>query len=119
MQKLSTPWYGPYRITKINGPNASALKVYHPQKDGITVHYSRVKHCVINFPAGFYWYGGKSKGPGRPPKWVEQLLAGKQTDKVVVNIADENVSSDKQTETSVLHDIKHRLRSSSSRRGMM
>ena len=120
MQKLSRLWYGPYRITKINGPNLSALKVYHPQKDGITVHLSKVKHYPINFPAGFYWYGGKSKGPGRPPKWVEQLLAGKQTDKVVVNTADENASSDKQTETSVPQtDIKHCLRSSSSQRGMM
>ena len=101
MRKLSRPWHGPYHITKINGPNVSALKVYHPQNDGITVHLSRVKHCPVNFPAGFYWYGSKSKGPGRPPKWVEQLLAGKQTDKVVVKTADENTSSDKQTETSV------------------
>ena len=95
MRKLSRPWHGPYHITKINGPNVSALKVYHPQKDGITVHQSRVKHCRMNFPAGFYWYGGKSKGPGRPPKWVEQLLAGKQTDKIVANTADENASSDR------------------------
>ena len=60
MRKLSRPWHGPYRITKINDPNVSALKVYHPQKDGITVHLSKVKHCPINFPAGFYWYGSKS-----------------------------------------------------------
>ena len=98
----------------------SALKVYHPQKDGITVHLSRVKQCPINFPAGFYWYGGKSKGPGRPPKWVEQLLAGKHTDKVVINTTDGNTSSDKRTETRVPQtDIKHRLRSSSARRGVM
>ena len=68
--------------------------MYHPQKDGIKVHQSRVKHCPVDFPAGFYWYGGKSKGPRRPPKWVENLLAGKKTDKEVVNTADENASSE-------------------------
>ena len=56
---------GPYGNTKINGPDVSELKVYHPQKDGITVHQSRVKHCPtrcpINFPAGFYWYGAWQK----------------------------------------------------------
>ena len=71
------------------------------------------------FQQGFTGMVAKVKDPG-PPKWVEQLLAGKQTDKIVVNTADENASSDKQTETSVPQtDIKHRLRSSSSRRGMM
>ena len=89
MRKLSRPWHGPYRITEVNGPNVSASKVYNPQKEGIKVHQSRVKHCPADFPAGFYWYGGKSKGPGRPPKWVEQLLAGKDSSKeVVVNTAD-------------------------------
>ena len=28
--------------------------------------------------AGYYWYGNKQKGPGRPPKWVETLLTGTQ-----------------------------------------
>ena len=23
---------------------------------------------------GFVWYGEKRRGPGRPPKWVEQAL---------------------------------------------
>lgn len=31
--------------------------------------------CPLKFPAGYYWYGGKHKGPGRPPKWVDQLLS--------------------------------------------
>ena len=29
---------------------------------------------ALAFPAGYYWYGGKRKGPGRPPKWVDRLL---------------------------------------------
>ena len=107
MQKLARPWHGPYHITKFNGPNVSAIKVYLPPKDGIKVHQSRVKHCPVDLPAGFYWYSGKSKRLGRPPKWVEQLLAGKNTDKEVVNTADENESSDKQAETDVAQtDIK-------------
>ena len=24
---------------------------------------------------GYYWYGNKRKGPGRPPKWVEKILS--------------------------------------------
>ena len=48
--------------------------VYCPQDGGIQVHQSTVKHCTSNFPAGFYWYGGKQRGPGWPPKWVDQLL---------------------------------------------
>ena len=101
MRKLARPWHGLYCITEVNGPNVSANKVYLPQKDVIKVHQSRVKHCPVEFPAGFYWYGGRSKGPGRPPKWVEQLLAGKNTNKEVVNTAEENESSDKQAETDV------------------
>ena len=30
--------------------------------------------CPPDFPAGFYWYGEKRSGPGRPPKWVSKLL---------------------------------------------
>ena len=30
------------------------------------------------FPAGFYWYGTKRKGPGRPPRWVKNVLAGSE-----------------------------------------
>ena len=36
----------------------------------------------MNFPAGYYWYGSRRVGPGRPPKWVDCLMA---TDKVAVN----------------------------------
>jgi len=74
MRKLSRPWHGPYHITNSRGPDVDVTKVYHPQDGVIQVHQSRVKHCPPNFPAGFYWYDGKQRGPGQPPKWVEQLL---------------------------------------------
>jgi len=74
MRKLSRPWHGPYRITSVRGPDVDVTKVYRPQDGGIQIHQSRVKHCPPNFLAGFYWYGGKQRGLGRPPKWVEVLL---------------------------------------------
>ena len=31
--------------------------------------------CPQDFPAGYFWYGGKRRGPGRPPKLVDRLLS--------------------------------------------
>ena len=73
-RKLSRPWHGPYRVVSRQDPDVCVGKVYFPQDPQIRVHESRVKHCPANFPAGFYWYGGKRRGPGRPPKWVTTLL---------------------------------------------
>ena len=92
LRKLARPWHGPYRVTEVNEPNISVSNVYHPKKETIKIHQSRVKHCPVDFPAGFYWYGGKRKGPGRPPKWVEQLLAGKDADKAVDKEAEIDVT---------------------------
>ncbi len=44
------------------------------QKGTIHVHQARVKRCPAQFPLGFYWYGTRSRGPGRPPKWVAQVF---------------------------------------------
>jgi len=76
LRKLSRPWHGPYRVTACNETNVTAVKVYYPREDAIQVHQLRVKPCPPGFPAGFYWYGAKRKGPGRPPRWVEDVLAG-------------------------------------------
>ena len=73
-RKLSRPWHGPYRVTDRTDPDITCVKVYHPQDGPICVHQSRVCPCPEEFPAGYFWYGGKRKGPGRPPKWVDQLL---------------------------------------------
>ena len=74
LRKLSRPWHGPYRIVDRNDPDVTCVKVYHPQDGPLQVHQSRVCHCPADFPAGYYRYGGKRKGPGRPPKWVDRLL---------------------------------------------
>ena len=50
------------------------MKVYYPQDSTLQVHQSRVCSCPTGFPAGFYWYGRKRRGPGHPPKWVDRLL---------------------------------------------
>ena len=76
LRKLSRPWHGPYRVTSCNETNVTALKIYFPRDDPIQVHQLRVKPCLVRFPAGFFWYGAKCRGPGRPPQWVQNLLAG-------------------------------------------
>ena len=73
-RKLSRPWHGPYRIVQVTGTGVMCTKVYYPQEGELHVHQSRVCLCPHEFPLGFYWYGGRCRGPGRPPKWVDRLL---------------------------------------------
>ena len=60
-------------------PDVTISNVYFPQDKDITVHQTRVKACPSNFPAGFYWYGGKRQGTGQIPRWVENLLSDHHT----------------------------------------
>ena len=75
LRKLSRPWHGPYRVVSCDDTNLTAVKVYFPREDAIKVHQTRAKPCPEGFMAGYYWYGSKRKGPGRPPKWVEDVLS--------------------------------------------
>ena len=77
LRKLSKPWHGPYRIIEKRDPDVTAVKVYYPQHGQICVHQSCVCKCPVDFPGGYFWYGGKRKGPGRPPKWVDNFLHSK------------------------------------------
>ena len=63
-----------YRIIAKSDTGVTCVKVYYPQDGPIRVHQSRVCLCPQDFPAGYFWYGGKRRGPGRPPRWVEDLL---------------------------------------------
>ena len=72
LRKLSRPWHGPYRITAYDSTSVTAVKVYFPREDAVKVH---LKPCPDALLAGYYWYGNKRKGPGRPPKWVEKILS--------------------------------------------
>ena len=59
-------------MLSLRGPNVVASKVYFPDEGPIQ---SRVCGCPKEFPGGFYWYGGRRAGPGRPPKWLDNLQA--------------------------------------------
>ena len=74
-RKLSRPWHGPYRVTQRNDPDVTVVKVHFPEEGTIQVHQSRVCPCPPRLPAGFYWYGGQRKSPGRLPPWLAKLLS--------------------------------------------
>ena len=57
----------------------TVTNIYFPGDAPIEIHQNRVSHCPKEFPAGYFWYGGKRKGAGRPPRWVETLLGDQNT----------------------------------------
>lgn len=74
-RKLSRPWYGPFRITKVEKTGVIAEGIYgNGIKDQIRVHLQRVTTCLPAFPAGCYWYGDRRSRPGRPPKWIDNYV---------------------------------------------
>lgn len=73
-RKLSKPWHGPYRVTSRRDPNVTCTKVYFPHHGDIHIHQSRMCPCPPDFPAGYFWFGSGRRGPGRPPRWIGQLL---------------------------------------------
>ena len=76
MQKPSRPWHGLYRIVDRRDPYITVVKVYSLQVEQIQVHQNHVAPCSPELPSGFFWYGTRRARPGRPPKWVNQLLPG-------------------------------------------
>ena len=67
MRKLSRLWHGPFRVLEAKEPDVTVVNVYFPQDRSIQVHASRVRPCPPNFPAGFYWYGGRDVGQDDHP----------------------------------------------------
>ena len=78
-RKLSRPWHGPFRVETCSDTNVTDIRVYFPFEEPVHVHQNRVKPCPEGFTPGYYWYGGRRCGPGRPPRWVEAVLAGEDT----------------------------------------
>ena len=76
-RKLSRPWHGPYRVVDRADPDLTVVNIYSPQDGQIHIHQSRVAPCPTELPGGFYWYGDRRARPGRPPRWVDQLLQGR------------------------------------------
>ena len=103
LRKLSRPWHGPYRVVPVSDPDALLTKVYFPQDKTIQVNQSRVRACPPHFPSGFYWYGGKRRGPGWPPRWISEVLDSlptpAQTGDPTVQHADINQSTANESTT--------------------
>ena len=92
-RKLSRPWLGPYRIISRDYPDLTVQKVYFPNDGSIQIHQSRVTRCPLKFPASYYWYGNKRKGPGRPPKWVNDLLTTGEDRKMPPDLPETDIES--------------------------
>ena len=74
-RKLSRPWHGPYRVTQINDPDITAVKVFFSDDGPIQVHQTRACLCPEQLPARFYWYGGNRTSAGKVSRWVGRLLS--------------------------------------------
>ena len=75
-RKLSRLWHGPYRVTQINDPDVTVVKVYFPEEGLLQVHQLRICQCPSGLPVGFYWYGETWKSSGRVPQWAERIVEG-------------------------------------------
>lgn len=94
LRKLSRPWHGPYRVVDVTELDVTVVKVYHLKHGEIRVHQSRLCKFPENFPAGYYWYGGKQKGPGRPPRWVETFISVQDSHSDVTTPVEEQTEQD-------------------------
>ena len=102
LRKLSRPWHGPYRIVSREDPDVSVIKVYYPLEKPIRVHLSRVAPCPSEFTPGYYWYGTRRCSSGRPPKWVQKLLAeGPDQCDVALDVSQRQDSSEDVTASSL------------------
>ena len=76
-RKLSRPWHGPFRIISISDPDVLLTKVKTARRR-FTSHVLKCAHP--KFPGGFFfWYGGRRWGPGRPPRWVSEVMGSHTT----------------------------------------
>ena len=71
-RKLSCPWFGPYRLMSLEGPDAIVSNMYYPQDDALRIHLSRVKPSPP-LPIGSFWYGAERSSNGRVPRWMTSL----------------------------------------------
>ena len=65
--------------------------MYFPEQGTIQVHQQQIQIC--QFPAGYYWYGAKSVGPGRPPKWVNRMLGSCKPSQELTGLTDPSMES--------------------------
>ena len=77
-------------IVSVQQPDVTAVKVYRPQDLTLKVHLTRIAPCPEQFPAGYFWYGGKYTGPGHPPRCVKKLLSADCIEEPKVKTATEH-----------------------------
>ena len=104
-RKLSRPWHGPYRVLSVNSPDITVSKVYFAQDGQMQIHLTRAKKCPAMFPHGFYWYGTKRHGPGRPPKWVAKMLDAHVEESVTSEQVEEEDDSDMEKVDSDVEEV--------------
>ena len=68
-RKLSCPWFGPYRVVSLEGPDAVVSNMYFQQDDILRIHMSRIKPSPP-LPIGSYWYGPQRSSTGKVPRWL-------------------------------------------------
>ena len=80
--------------------DVTAVKVHYPKEGTIQVHMNRVVKCPSGFPPGYFWYGNKRRGPGRPPKWIDKLVKKSTTSEEVSDDSDDEQLSEADEENS-------------------
>ena len=63
-----------HMFTQVSTCDNDTHALVHLEKGPIQVHLSCVCPCSPLLPAGFYWYDGNCRCPGRVPQWVDRLL---------------------------------------------
>ena len=58
------------RVVEVTPTGITAQREYTAKDDITRVHLNCVTRCPLSFPVGYYWYGDRRHGPGRPPKVV-------------------------------------------------
>ena len=57
--------------------------------------------CPPEFPAGYFWYGNKRHGPGRPPKWVDLMLNEEEPEETTEEQEPEGTAEEQESEESM------------------
>ena len=94
--KVSRPWHGLYRIIDRQDPDVTVGSMPHRMDKFRELHPAH-HSCP--------WYGTRRSSPGRPPKWVDQLLRGEQFPQRHQATGPENPEADKDNSSHSSEDI--------------
>ena len=94
--KVSRPWHGLYRIIDRQDLDVTVGSMPHRMDKFRELHPAH-HSCP--------WYGTRRSSPGRPPKWVDQLLRGEQFPQRHQATGPENPEADKDNSSHSSEDI--------------